>query len=478
MHPYQSNHEEPAAISIIGIGGAGANVLQAIDSTKIAGVGLYCTALDTRLNKSEHQATFIQLGSELHHGLATGGDPILGKTAALQELDKLQTCVLNRRLVILVCGLGGGTGSGVAPVLAEMAELAGAMVVALVIMPFDFEGSRRREQAEQALSDIHAHANFVLCFENDEMEDLVESYGSAHELFQASASMIAQATCSLPMIAMQPGIINIGLDELERCLTKGSSCLFASAEASGEQRVAQVIEKALKTPMMKGAHQGRMGNKLLVHLVGSDNLKLAEIKQVFEQLREKLAPLNTEIFFGLALQPNMQDALQLSLFASAKTIEKKSTTPSTANFFLPEEEEEDDDNNVKEKEEATPAAEIKTETAAEQKEEFTPSAEAKEETEAPPVQESETQTPLEQSQETGQETKLFTEPKQEPKANPSTKTSPSQSQFIFEIPSEEPPPSTEGKQEESPQEENYSDPFEDILDIPPSLRTNNTPDWI
>ena len=211
MLPYQTIPQKEDGIAIVGIGGAGANILQCFAGSSANNVRLYTMSLDERVGRAcGSNVEFVQLGSGLNHGLGSGGDPSVGAGAADESRADIERMLQGARLLVMVTGLGGGTGSGAAPVLAQMAREAGLFLVSVLVMPFSFEGKRRREQAELAREEIARLSDIVFCFENDYMEELFRNRPGARAVFEEVDRMLARATASVPMLASSPGFINHG----------------------------------------------------------------------------------------------------------------------------------------------------------------------------------------------------------------------------------------------------------------------------
>lgn len=303
--------------SIIALGGAGANVLRCFPASGSDNLQLFCAALDERLSKLNEHVEFVQLGSQRYHGMGTGGDPALGRRAAEESSAQFDALIEGKDLVVLVAGLGGGTGSGVAPYVAQKAKSAAAFLVSVVVMPFSFEGSRRREQAEAALEQLSELSDLVFCFENDYMEELFTAHSSARSLFGESDKLLSQAAACVPMIATKPGMIHLGLDELNNALTRENArCLFGIGKASGPNRAMDAALAALESPLMNKKFLSGLGDKLLVHIAGDESLRLAEIREVIECLREQLNDSDLDILFGTAIKPSWDDSLRVTLISS------------------------------------------------------------------------------------------------------------------------------------------------------------------
>lgn len=324
MLPYQTISQKEYGISIVGIGGAGANVLQCFGSSSAEHVKLFTMSLDERVGRACGNVEFIQLGEALSRGLGSGGDPEVGCHAMEESAERVKVVFDDCKLLVMVVGLGGGTGSGAAPVLAKMAHEAGVFLVSVIMMPFSFEGKRRREQADKALEEVARLSDIVFCFENDYMEELFRNRSGARAVFEEVDRLLAKATASVPMMATSPGLINLGLDELATALkNRDSRCIFGSGSGYGKDRAEEAARAAVGSPL--AAYHGalRYARSVIVHIAGGESLSLTEIRQAMEIVRKGLGNDEVEIFFGTTVKPHLGDEMRLTLIASIDSEEFK-----------------------------------------------------------------------------------------------------------------------------------------------------------
>ncbi|MBE6415085.1 MAG: hypothetical protein E7032_00960 [Akkermansiaceae bacterium] len=317
MLPYQTTSRKEDGIVIVGLGGAGASILQRFSGSSAENVRLCIMSLDERLGRECGNVEFVQLGAGLNHGLGSGGDPEVARMAIEESGTQVDGLLKDSRLLVMVVGLGGGTGSGVAPVLARKAKDAGIFLVSVVVMPFSFEGARRRRQADAALEEIATISDIVFCFENDYMEELFRSRTGAQAVFEEANALLSQATASVPLLANSPGIINIGLDELVTALDNNDSrCIYGSGKGYGPNRAEEAARAALESPLVAYHSALRHARTVIVHLAGGSNMSLAELRVAMETVREGLAGEEVNIFFGAAVKPHLGEEMRVSLIAS------------------------------------------------------------------------------------------------------------------------------------------------------------------
>ncbi len=317
MLPYQTTSRKEDGIVIVGLGGAGASILQRFSGSSAENVRLCIMSLDERLGRECGNVEFVQLGAGLNHGLGSGGDPEVARMAIEESGRQVDDLLRDSRLLVMVVGLGGGTGSGVAPVLARKAKEAGIFLVSVVVMPFGFEGARRRRQADTALEEIASISDIVFCFENDYMEDLFRSRTGAQAVFEEANALLSQATASVPLLANSPGIINIGLDELVTALDNNDSrCIYGAGKGYGPKRAEDAARAALESPLV--AYHGALkhARTVIVHVAGGNNMSLTELRVAMETVREGLAGDDVNIFFGAAVKPRLGEEMRVSLIAS------------------------------------------------------------------------------------------------------------------------------------------------------------------
>lgn len=317
MLPFSTKKQPEYGIAIVGLGGAGANILQCFGGSSADNVRMCIMSLDERLAQAGGNVEFMQLGIGLSHGMGSGGDPEVGRRAAEASSGNIRELLNNKRLLVMVVGLGGGTGSGAAPVLAQMAHDEGLFLVSVVVMPFDFEGRRRREQAEAALAEVTRLSDIVFCFENNYMEELFRNRTGVRAVFAEVNRLLAKATATVPMLASAPGLINLGLDELATALeNRDSRCLFGSGSAFGAHRAREAAKEALASPLMSYHGALRFARTVIVHIAGGDNMSLTELRTAMETIREGLAGEQVEIFFGASVKPHLGDEIRVAIIAS------------------------------------------------------------------------------------------------------------------------------------------------------------------
>lgn len=305
-----------ASVKIIGLGGAGANMLERVALDNLEGGELLTLSTDIRTLSASLAKEKIQLGTNLTKGLGTGGDPELGQQAVLEAEAEIRAALKGQKIVFLCVGLGGGTGSGAAPIITRIAREEGAFVIVFATMPFLFEGQRRRDQAETALNQLAVLSNALVTFDNNRMGELVLAKQGIHEAFGAADKMIFESIKAVIRLVAKPGLIHVGLDELITALrTTRSRCLFGSGIADGKDRASKALRNALTSPLLDQGALLKEAQSVLVHLCGGESLTLFEIELLMQAL-QKHVPEDAQILFGAAIDASMGDFLSITLISS------------------------------------------------------------------------------------------------------------------------------------------------------------------
>ncbi len=314
--PREGAENAAPRICIVGVGGAGSNVVDRITLDRIVDSTLVCMHTDVRVLGHSMAPLKVQLGAELMKGIGAGGDPDLGREAGLFSRDQIRQSVDGHDIVFISAGLGGGTGSGAAPVIAEIAKGTGALVIVVATMPFSFEGRRRLGQAEESLELLQKRADALVLFENNRMGELILPKDGIQKAFSQADQLIAQSLRAVATITTTPGLVKLGLDDLTSALsTANGRCLFGFGEARGQNRGTEALKKALKSPLIDQGRLLHQTKTLLVHVAGGESLTLVEVEGIMKQLGRHV-PDHTHILFGLGVDTKLDDAIAITLISS------------------------------------------------------------------------------------------------------------------------------------------------------------------
>lgn len=309
---------EPGTLKtcIVGVGGAGGNVLDRITLDRTVDAKLVAVHTDIRVLSHSMSPNKVQLGIELMRGVGAGGDPELGREAAMFSREQIREAVTGHDIVFICTGLGGGTGSGAAPVIAEIAKSTGALVFLTATMPFSFEGRRRVKQAEESLDHLQKRADALILFENNRMGELTLPKDGIQKAFSQADQLIAQSLRAVSTILTTPGLVKLGLDDLTAALnTSNGRCLFGFGEARGQNRGTEAVKRALKSPLIDQGRLLHQTKTLLVHIAGGESLTLLEVDAIMKQLGKNV-PDQTHILFGVAVDPKLGDSVCVTLLSS------------------------------------------------------------------------------------------------------------------------------------------------------------------
>jgi cell division protein FtsZ len=326
--------QEVIPIKVVSIGGAGSNALDRIVLDGMDKADLVAINTDVQSLASSVAAHKVQLGRSVTRGLGAGGDPEVGYQAALESVDEIRQSLADGRIIFICAGLGGGTGSGAAPIVAQLAREHGALVIVFATLPFSFEGKRRAEQAQNSFGQLNQIANAVICFENDRMGDMVAPKAGIHQAFAAADITISQSVRSIINLIQRPGLIRIGFDDLLMALrSQNGRCLFGFGEADSDNRAHDALNQALKNPLMGKGKMLADAAHVLVQVAGGPGMTLSEVEILMQELGRHVRD-HTQIIFGTAVDGRMGNRLSVtiisSLEAEGEAVPQATVVPSEA----------------------------------------------------------------------------------------------------------------------------------------------------
>ena len=303
-------------IKIVSVGGAGLNALDRIVLDGLERADVVAVNTDVQSLASSVAAHKVQLGRTMTRGLGAGGDPELGYQAAVESADEIREALADARMIFICAGLGGGTGSGAAPYIAQLAREAGALVIAFATLPFSFEGKRRNAQAREALARFNEVANAVVCFENDQMGDIVPPQAGIHQAFAVADNTISQAVRSIVNLIQRPGLIHIGFDDLLAALcSHNGRCLFGFGESDSDNRAHEALTQALKNPLMDRGRILEEAAHVLIQVAGGPGMTLSEVEILMQELGRHVSE-QAQILFGAAVDARLGDRLAVTIISS------------------------------------------------------------------------------------------------------------------------------------------------------------------
>jgi cell division protein FtsZ len=302
-----------AKIKVIGVGGGGGNAVNRMIDAGVEGIEFIVANTDLQALRMSHAPVKLQLGVKLTNGLGAGANPEVGRKAALEDSDKIIEALEGADMVFVTTGLGGGTGTGAAPIIASLACEMGALTVAVVTKPFSFEGKRRMQQADRGISELMESVDTTIVIPNEKLLAVAENAGF-FESFRIADDILRQGVQGISDIITIPGIINRDFADVKTIMARMGYAVMGTASASGAKRTADAAQRAIASPLLEaGAIDGARG--ILINITGSSSLKLAEVQQACSII-QSAAHEDANIIFGAVLDEKMKDSVKITVIAT------------------------------------------------------------------------------------------------------------------------------------------------------------------
>jgi cell division protein FtsZ len=302
-----------AKIKVIGVGGGGGNAVNRMIDAQVEGVEFIVANTDLQALKMSRAAQKLQIGVKLTNGLGAGANPEVGRKAALEDADKIIESLEGADMVFVTTGLGGGTGTGAAPIIASLASEMGALTVAVVTKPFAFEGRRRLQQAERGLQELLECVDTLIVIPNEKLLAVARDAGF-FQSFRVADDILRQAVQGISDIITIPGIINRDFADVKAIMAGMGYAVMGTATATGEQRAIEAAQRAIASPLLEaGAIDGARG--ILINITGSSNLRLAEVNEA-STIIQSAAHEDANIIFGAVLDEKMKDDVKITVIAT------------------------------------------------------------------------------------------------------------------------------------------------------------------
>jgi len=300
-----------ARIKVIGLGGGGSNAINRMVELGLIGASFIAANTDRQALESSLAPTRIQLGPSVTRGLGSGGDPRVGAAAALESSRELAEAFAGADMVFLTAGMGGGTGTGAAPIAAEIARETGAVVIATVTMPFSFEMSRRSKNAVEGVKRLQPHTHTLITVPNDRLIEAVPRDVSLEVAFRFADDVLRQGIQGIVELVTKPGLINVDFAHVRNLMHRGGGALMAIGLGEGEDKANLAVHQALHHPLLE-VNSLDLASGALVHFTGGDDLSLVEVGTAVEVLRESLPP-EVDVILGVTPEPAMEGRVQVIL---------------------------------------------------------------------------------------------------------------------------------------------------------------------
>jgi len=314
------------AIKVIGVGGAGGNAVNHLARQSLDGVEFAVMNTDAAALQQSQVETQLILGSKSFRGLGAGGDPERGQQSAEEDLDRITSLCAGADIVFVVAGMGGGTGTGASPVVARAAKDQGALVLSIVVTPFDCEGTRRQRQAQFGLHTLKQASDGVICLPNQKVFKLIDEHTSLVEAFEITNNFVAQGIRGIWRLLSRPGLINVDFADL--CsVTQGkhSESALISVEAKGDHRIKEVSDRLLSHPLMENGHSLATATGILVCIAGGPELSMREVERIMEQVQRHGD--HAHVIMGTAIDQALAGRICVTLVASSSPDTKPPLLP-------------------------------------------------------------------------------------------------------------------------------------------------------
>jgi cell division protein FtsZ len=303
-----------AVIKVVGVGGGGTNAVSRMVESGLSGVEFIAVNTDAQALLMSDADVKIHIGSAATRGLGAGADPAVGESAAQESRDELKEALKGADMVFVTAGEGGGTGTGAAPIVAQLSkEELGALTVGVVTRPFSFEGRRRAEQAQRGIGNLSDHVDTLIVIENDRLLQVVEKRTSIVEAFRMADDILRQGVQGITDLITVPGLVNLDFADVRTIMRDAGSALMGIGIASGENRAAEAARTAVSSPLLEASIEGATG--ILLNVTGGPNIGLFEVNEAAEVVTGA-ADQNANVIFGAVLDDNLADEVRVTVIAT------------------------------------------------------------------------------------------------------------------------------------------------------------------
>lgn len=303
-----------AVIKVIGVGGGGSNAVNRMIEAGIQGVEFIAMNTDVQVLDKSSATKKVQLGVNLTRGLGAGGNPEVGKAAAEESKNEIRKAIEGSDMVFVTAGMGGGTGTGAAPIIADLAKEVGALAIAVVTRPFVFEGPRRTRLAEQGVSSLMGRVDTMITIPNDRLMSVVERRTTLTDAFRVADDVLRQGVQGISDIITIPGQINVDFADVRAVMSNAGPALMGIGFGVGDQRAVQAAQSATSSPLLEQTIHGAKG--LLVNITSSDTLTLTEASEAMAYIHSLCDEDDANIYFGLVVDPEMGDTVRITVLAT------------------------------------------------------------------------------------------------------------------------------------------------------------------
>jgi cell division protein FtsZ len=302
-----------ATIKVVGIGGGGCNAVNRMVEAGLTGVDFFAVNTDVQALRNCKTANTVHIGSGLTRGLGAGANPNLGREAADESREDLSMVLDGSDLVFITAGMGGGTGTGAAPVIAELARESGALTVAVVTKPFSFEGRKRMQIAERGIEELEAKVDTLITIPNERILQIIEKRTPLQEAFAYADDVLRQGIQGISDLITQPGLINLDFADVKAIMTDAGSAMMGIGEGTGEHRAADAAQKAIASPLLETTIEGARG--VIFNITGGPDLAMYEVNEAAEMI-SRAVDSDAQIIFGATIDPTMESKVRITVLAA------------------------------------------------------------------------------------------------------------------------------------------------------------------
>ncbi len=312
-HSYSMDESNVASIKVIGVGGGGSNAVNRMVESGVQGVTFIAINTDNQALARNKAEIKIQIGEKVTRGLGCGADPSVGEKAAEESRDEIAEAIKNTDMLFVTAGMGGGTGTGAAPVVAQIARDLGILTVAVVTTPFTFEGGKRASNAERGIRELQKSVDSLIVVSNDKLLDVVDESTSFEEAFNMADQVLKFGVAGISDLVAIPGLINLDLADVTRVMKDAGICHMGIGRASGEDRAQVAIKQAINSPLLDTNIEGATG--VILNFTGGRGMRLSEIDAASSIVRNEASP-EAEIIVGAVVDDSLEDELMITVIAS------------------------------------------------------------------------------------------------------------------------------------------------------------------
>ena len=308
------NIPQSAVIKVLGVGGGGGNAVHHMITNEVDGVDFICANTDSQALNNLKAKTILQMGASITKGLGAGANPEIGRQAALEDRDQIADILSGADMVFVTAGMGGGTGTGAAPIVAEVARELGILTVAVVTRPFPFEGKKRSAIAEQGIEQLSANVDSLITIPNEKLLDVLGKEASLLDAFKAANDVLLGAVKGIADLIMHPGMINVDFADVKTVMSEMGMAMMGTGFATGEDRAREAAESAIRSPLLEDVNlQGARG--ILVNITAGETLSLGEFSEVGDTI-EEFASDDATVVVGTVIDPELGDEMRVTVVAT------------------------------------------------------------------------------------------------------------------------------------------------------------------